>query len=241
MADRVLVEILVAAPIDTVRTALAEPDEVIRWFGWEYPDLLRDTKTMWQGLTVDATGRVLATEGEADRFTLEPLGDQTIVRVIRSAPAADGWRGIYDDVAEGWITFFHQLKFALERHAGEARRTLYLNGRAKAAESPNPIEALGVAPVWVVPVGETYERRVATGDTLTGTVLYRTGHQLGVTVSAWGDGLLIANLRPRTAKSAHGGGALLLTTYGMSDDAFKELRERWIAWWTSAYEVIETT
>lgn len=239
MADRVLVEILVAAPIDTVRKALVEPAEVSRWFGWDYPNLVADIEMMWKGLTIDKTGRVLSAEGEPDRFTLEPLGDQTIVRVVRSAPAADGWKSIYDDVLEGWITFMHQLKFALERHAGEHRRTLYLNGRAKEAGTPNPIDAIGLSSLWVIPVGDRYETRLVTGDTLDGTVYYRSQYQLGLTVSAWGDGLLIASVRPRTDKSPHGGGTLLLTTYNTSDDALDRLRERWTAWWTKTYEVIE--
>lgn len=239
MADRVLVEILVAAPIDTVRKALYEPAEVSRWFGWDYPNLLADIEMMWKGLTIDKTERVLSAEGEPDRFTLEPLGNHTIVRVVRSAPAVDGWKGIYDDVLEGWITFMHQLKFALEGHPGEHRRTLYLNGRAKEPGTPNPIDALGLASLWVVPVGDRYETRIATGDTLEGTVYYRSEYQLGLTVSAWGDGLLIANVRPRTDKSLHGGGMLLLTTYSTSADGMNALRERWGAWWTKTYEVIE--
>src|SRR5689334_233096 len=97
MADRVLVEILVAAPIDTVRKALSEPAQVSRWFGWDYPDLLRDIAMMWSSVTFDEERRVLSSEGMRDRFTLEPIGEQTIVRVVRSAPAADTWNDIYDD------------------------------------------------------------------------------------------------------------------------------------------------
>lgn len=239
MADRVLVEILVAAPIDIVRKAISQPPEIARWFGWNYPNLLADIEMMWTGHVIDSAGRELSSPDMPDRFTLEPLGDQTIVRVIRSAPAADGWSGIYDDMVEGWITFFQQLKFVLERHRGEDRRTLYLNGRAKDAGTPNPIDALGLSQLWVVPNGERYQVRAATGDTLEGTIHYRTPYQLGLTVSGWGDGLLIANVRPKTAKSAHGGGTLLLSTYGASDKTFADLRERWAAWWTKTYEVIE--
>ena len=45
--------------------------------------------------------------------------------------------------------------------------------------------------------------------------------------------------RPRTAKSLHGGGTVLITTYDMGADAVTGLRERWAAWWRAAYEVIE--
>jgi len=240
MADRVLVEILVAAPIETVWKALREPAEVIRWFGWAYPNLLADTEGMWADTKVDEANRTLYSDGQPDRFTVEPAGDKTIVRVIRSAPAdAAGWSGIYDDVLEGWTTFFQQLKFALERHQGQERATLFLNGRARDAATPNPIEAMGLAPLWVVPAGERYSVRSKTGDTLEGTIYFRSPYQLGLTVDGAGDGLLIVTLRPRTSKSPHGGGSVLLTTYGMTADALAALRKRWSQWWKQTYDVIE--
>ena len=41
-SDRVIVEILVAAPIDVVWRALREPAEIKRWFGWDYPQLAEE-------------------------------------------------------------------------------------------------------------------------------------------------------------------------------------------------------
>ena len=142
-------------------------------------------------------------------------------------------------MVEGWLTFMHQLKLALERHPAENRRTLFLNGRAKDAGTPHPAEALGLSPLWVVPTGEQYEVTAATGDRLTGTVWYRAPQQMGFTVDGFGDGLVIAQVRPKTAKSAHGGGTIIVTTYGMTDADFAQLRERWSQWWTKTYEVIE--
>jgi hypothetical protein len=57
-------------------------------------------------------------------IALEDRGDTTVVRLTRAAPAGqDGWDGVYDEVNEGWLTFFQQLRFYLERHAGQDRRT----------------------------------------------------------------------------------------------------------------------
>ena len=50
---------------------------------------------------------------------------------------------------------------------------------------------------------------------------------------------MILNARPRTAKSLHGGGAVVITTYGLEDDAYGRMRDRWTEWWRGAYEVIE--
>ena len=47
------------------------------------------------------------------------------MRVTRAAPAGS-WDGVYDEVNEGWLTFFQQLRFYLERHPGQERRTLHV-------------------------------------------------------------------------------------------------------------------
>ena len=239
-SDRVLVEILVAAPIETVWRAVKDPAEAQRWFGWDYPNLAADLVEMWKDARIDEARHEIRSDNMPDRFTFEALGSHTVVRIIRSAPASDvSWTGIYDDMLEGWLTFMQQLKFALERHPAENRRTIFLNGRAKNAGTPHPVEALGLSSVWVVPNGERYEVTAATGDRLTGTVWYRGPHQMGLTVDGFGDGLVIVQVRPKTAKSAYGGGSIIATTYGMADPAFAKLRERWSRWWTATYEVIE--
>ena len=38
-SDRVLIEVVVAAPIEIVREALRDPAEIRRWFGWDYAGL----------------------------------------------------------------------------------------------------------------------------------------------------------------------------------------------------------
>jgi uncharacterized protein YndB with AHSA1/START domain len=83
--DRVVVEILVAAPIETVWKALREPAEICRWFGWNYPKLVDDVEWMFvKDVKADEATRTLWAEGRTDSFKLEAVGSQTIVRVIRS-------------------------------------------------------------------------------------------------------------------------------------------------------------
>lgn len=241
MADRVLVEILVAAPIDTVWKSLRDPVELQRWFGWDHPTLAEELDEMFlKKVIAREEERVLYAEGRPDRFTFEAVDGGTIVRVIRSAPVTDeSWTGIYSEVMEGWLMMLQQLKFALERHPGVNRRTLFLNGRARSAATPQPIEALGLSAISVIPGRERYRATTAAGETLDGIVWHRGVYQLGLTVDGYGDGLVMLNNRPRTAKSPHGGGNIVITTYGLSDDAYAGLRERWTAWWRGAYEVIE--
>jgi hypothetical protein len=51
--------------------------------------------------------------------------------------------------------------------------------------------------------------------------------------------LIITNARPRTAKSPHGGGAVIVTTYGLDEAAFGRVKDRWTRWWRDTYDVIE--
>ena len=154
MPDRVLVEILVAAPIETVWKALREPVEICRWFGWNYPRLAEEIDFIFVPKTLASDAdHTLRFGGMPDCFTLEANGKHTIVRLIRSAPVTDpSWQGVYDDVVEGWLTFTEQLRFVLERHHHQDRLTLYLNGRAKAAV-PLPAQALGLDSVMAYQPG----------------------------------------------------------------------------------------
>jgi hypothetical protein len=48
-------------------------------------------------------------------------------------------------------------------------------------------------------------------------------------VNAYGGGLALA-----TDRSA-GGGSVIVSTYGLSDAAFEQLRQRWSDWWRQHY------
>jgi hypothetical protein len=244
-SDRVLVEVLVAAPIETVWKALREKDEIRRWFGWEYAGL--EDELDWivsKGQAVLEEGRRIRIPSMNDFFVLEPRDDgYTVLRVVRSAPAAGpegkGWAGIYDDTVEGWTSFMHALRLMLERHPGEERRTLYLSGRSRAADTPKPPEAAGLDAIASLPIGARYTVTLATGEAIAGDVWYRSENQVGLTVDSYGNGLLVVARRPTTAKSPHGGGNVLISMYGLSDAALADVRAKWTAWWEATYEVIE--
>lgn len=241
--DRVLVEMLVAAPIDTVRRALRDPQEIARWFGWECPSLAEEIDMIFSsmGESPEAAETEPASEWPNDHFAVEAFGpDHTIVRVIRSAKVTDkSWKGIYDDTVDGWLTFVEQLRFFLIRHHGADRRTLYLNGSAPTADVPPPAEALGLTRLAIVPIGQRYSVKTPMGDTLEGEVWFRAANLIGLTVDAYGDGLLVVATRPVTAKSPHGGGKVNITTYGLDDATRAGVQARWIAWWRSRYNVID--
>jgi hypothetical protein len=127
MSDPVIVEIEIAASIDTVWAALRDRVEIKRWFGWDYDGLDDEIEFIFfQAPKADDDAHVLD-GGPPGVIALEERGDRTVVRVTRAAPAGS-WDGVYDEINEGWITFFQQLRFYLERHPGQDRRTVHVPG-----------------------------------------------------------------------------------------------------------------
>jgi uncharacterized protein YndB with AHSA1/START domain len=121
MSDPVIVEIEIAAPVEEVWRALRDPAEIRRWFGWEYEGFEEEIRYIFEeASTADDDAHVLD-GGPGGRIALEARGDGTVVRVTRPSPE-DG----YDEVNEGWLTFIQQLRFYLERHPGQERRTLHV-------------------------------------------------------------------------------------------------------------------
>jgi uncharacterized protein YndB with AHSA1/START domain len=118
MSAPVIVEVEIAAPVDTVWRALREPTEIRRWFGWDYEGLDEEIRFIFvEASKADDEARVLD-GGPGGTIALEDRGDRTVVRVTRPS-SEEG----YDEVDEGWISFIQQLRFYLERHPGEDRST----------------------------------------------------------------------------------------------------------------------
>jgi hypothetical protein len=116
--DRLLCDLTIATPRATVWRALREPAEVRRWHGWEYDGIEDEIREIYvDGARVVEDERVLELP-PGTRVELEHRdGDGTGLRVTR----AGGEPG--DAIDEGWVAFFAQLRFFLERHPGADRRT----------------------------------------------------------------------------------------------------------------------
>jgi uncharacterized protein YndB with AHSA1/START domain len=238
--SRVVVDVTIAAPIERVWQALRDPALLAQWFGWDYDKLAEEIDGYFLGGAVEVEpGRRLDLGG--DVFELEVAGSGTRVRLVRAEPpASDTWDGVYDDVDEGWITFVAQLAFWLEAQHGAdravtPRRTLYLAGHREQADGPTLVAAAGLAAIQPLAVGDRYETTVVTGDVLAGTIRFRTAHQVGLSVDAWGPGLLVLAGRPPSPKSPHGGGFALLTTFGADNAELARLSQAWSTAWGAAF------
>lgn len=129
-----LIELTLPAEIGDAWRHLRDPALIRRWFGWDYDGLEHEIDVIFlQEASVDDADHVLQWgDGiqEGDRIELADGGVQTIVRVFRNPPPEG-----FDPMAEGWISFAYQLRFALEHH-GQDRRTLRLTGGRMPAELP---------------------------------------------------------------------------------------------------------
>jgi hypothetical protein len=236
--DRVLVEVTIPAPVEEVWRALREPEQIRRWFGWDADSLADEIDYIFisHAEASDAEHVIRFDEwgGVSDRFELETRGAGTVLRVVRSGQPDQDWSNVYEEMTEGWIAFVEQLRLALARHAGEERRTVYMSGGALAEGAPTLSEAAGVADLRRLEDGAGY-RAEAAGETIAGEVWHRSPFQLGMTVKGWGEGLLIVTDKPANDQRPFGGGSLILTTYGLSDDEFGALETRWRDWWSARY------
>lgn len=165
-----IVEVTIAATADTVWDAMRDKQKITHWHGWEFDGLESEVDLIYYQETVESDDHRTLTLGHGDRFELIPEGDRTRVRLTRAPMSGDReWDAFYDDVTEGWVTFLHQLKFALEVHPGERRRTLFYSGYG---DPPDPSEIVD---------GERW---------------FTSEHQVGLRVPAWGDGLLVTAHNP---------------------------------------------
>ncbi|MDI1326396.1 MAG: hypothetical protein PSV23_06295 [Brevundimonas sp.] len=234
MEDHVLVEVTVPAPADEVWAALRDPQKIKQWFGWDADSLKDEIDFIFvTHAEADEARRVVTFVGVNDRYEVEAAGETTtLVRVVRSAPAGD-WSDVFDGMVEGWISFTHQLAFAFARHPGQTRRTIFFSGPPRADRLGRSVLGLDAAPA----PGEPYAMPLGPDADASGQVWFTARHQIGVTVDAWGDGLLVVlDSPPREEKRPRGSTMLTLTTYGLSDTAFADLEGRWKAWWEARFE-----
>jgi len=235
---QVVVDITIAAPIDTVWSALRDPVQIANWFGWDAPSLDEEIKFIFtDGATGDEANHVLQFgewEGAADAIELSTVDGGTRLRLVRAGGVPIDWTGTYEDISQGWVNFFQQLRLVLELHPGATRRTVYLSGPSKSGVGEPSVE-LGLGAAADLAPGAAYAAQLGTGDSVSGKVWYQTHFQTAVTVEQWGNGLLVVSDMGVSPKRPHGGGSVLLTTYGLDPAQFTELEQRWTDWWSARY------
>jgi hypothetical protein len=223
------IEVTVAAMVDTVWHALRDKETIRNWHGWDYDGLDDEIDLIYfTEVEQDAEARTLTVQG-GDLIRLVETGGATRVTLTRAPRGSSPeWDAYYGEITEGWITFLHQLKFAVERQPGATRHTLYFAG---SNESGRDIVA-----ELELPDAPTMDTALV-GEHVKGEVWFRSAHQLGVTVDAWGDGLLVVSGTGPTEDKPEGAAMAILSTYGLDIARLAEIRERWTPWWTERFPV----
>ncbi|HEY7597231.1 MAG TPA: SRPBCC domain-containing protein [Actinophytocola sp.] len=221
------IEVTIAAPVDTVWQALRDKETIRHWHGWDYDGLDDEIELIYFTEVEEDTGaRTLHLHG-GDPISLEKDGDGTRVTLTRAPRGTNpDWDAYYTEITEGWITFLHQLKFAIERQPGAARRTLFFAGSNESG--------LDLAAELGLPEGPTVETTLL-GEHVKGEVWFRSEHQLGVTVDAWGDGLLVVSSIGPAGDKPEGSAMAVLSTYGLDDARHAEIKQRWSPWWAQRF------
>jgi uncharacterized protein YndB with AHSA1/START domain len=237
-----VIEVTVSAPIGDVWRALREPDLLRNWHGWDYrtPDggdgLDAEIQVIYfnEAVTEEPPTRLFL---GTDVFDLTETDEGVRVRLTRAPRGANpDWDAYYDDITEGWTTFLHQLKWAVQRHPGQARVTHFTAGTPH--ESGPIVPRLGLAEIAGRPIGSDYAVTLPMGLDIAGTVYLHTESQLGLTVDGWGDGLLMLADSPPAEHRPVAGSAAILSTYGLSETDLAELRATWDRWWGSHFQEV---
>lgn len=194
-----IVETTIAAPFEVVWQALRDPAEIRRWHGWEYDGLEDEIAQIYEaGATPSRADGTIHIAALDHRFELEARGDDaTVVRVTKPGPAGEA---TWDEIEQGWITFVEQLRFFLERHRGEDRRTATLKVTGGPPLTP------AVAALRELEGAETF---------------FTSRFQTGLALRA-PQGALVVLHAP-----SDGGGRIILSTYGASEAVTEALSDRW--------------
>lgn len=242
-------EITVAAPLDAVWRALAEGDELARWFplearvepgvggsvwlswggGWEGSSRI----DLWEpGRRLRVTNERPGADGSpvllAVDYWLEPAEGGTRVRVVHSGfgPGAE-WDDELDAIRRGWKFELRSLRHYLERHAGTPRRVAWARLPTSLSVEEAWARVMGgrglfdARSVGDVAEGDAYHLTGPSGEAWDGRVLiHRPPTDFSGTVTHLNDALL---------RYVHEVGtvSLWLATWGVPQSAVDELQRRW--------------
>jgi uncharacterized protein YndB with AHSA1/START domain len=143
------VEVTIEAPTEVVWAAVTEPEQIRRWFGWEYDGLTEEiTHIFVEHADLFPPDRIALEVGQ--ELQIESAGESaTVLRAVMPGvlddPEADQ---PYDELEQGWISFFEQLRYLLERRPTGRRHTVHLTGRAAGPALVAAVADAGIKEDW---------------------------------------------------------------------------------------------
>jgi uncharacterized protein YndB with AHSA1/START domain len=152
-------EIIIDAPIEAVWKAIADGEELTRWFveeasveprvggmitiSWDGEEKSSGTIEAWEPNTklrkkLDPIDMGTVKSDPAapmiDEYTIERRDGKTVLRLVCSGiPDAPEWDGFYNGTDSGWASFLRTLRHYLEHHSGQPRTTIKIIGPSDAS------------------------------------------------------------------------------------------------------------
>ena len=237
------------ATLEEVWQALATGEGIARWFapyaavtpgeggsvsvGWDPKEMWDTPITVWEPLKrMQTVSEMPSKDGGVVRlavdYYLEALGGRVRVRLVHSGfDDSDSWDGYIDGLDAGWTYFLFNLKHALERHRGIARRHLSarFNTTARQGEDHPAFGAKGlrVQPgIGQLRPGDTVRLSLGGTDVDARVAVRHSSHTCGFVVPAWNDALLF--VEREGMKEAHGLG-VWLSLYDVPEATAAPLRQ----------------
>lgn len=239
----------VNATLQEVWEAMTTGEGIARWFaphaavtpgeggsvsvGWDPNEMWAAPITVWEPLRrMQTVSEMPAADGSVVRlavdYYMEAQDGHVRVRLVHSGfDDSESWDGYIDGLDAGWTFFLFNLKHALERHRGIARRQLSARFRTTARDGEEPpvygANGLRVAPpVDGLRSGDHCHLSLG-GVTVSATVAVRhTSRTIAFAVPAWNDALLF--LEREGTKETHQLG-VWLSLYGVPEATVLTLQQ----------------
>ncbi len=203
------IEEAIEANRDAVWRAITDSKECRRWFGWLHDGLDAQIRGIFIDHATPVGSEQLQLEGD-QLIRVHADGAGSLVRITHPSSLHSGeWDDRYDEVVQGWYRFLHQLRFYLERHPGQDRRTLFRAGSVVPAEIFAELDVVAPGEVWAQ---GNYQRSIAVDE-------------------AGGSLVSLVAAEPQES-SRRTRGQLTISSYSQDDQSFDEFAATWTSWWS---------
>ncbi len=239
LAPREVISVDLPVEFDTAWAHVRCPQLIHRWYGWggtTADDGIRQRFLLDASVHLPDPGLPLGWLHWHNHDHLEvrggwsntPRSTVTVRRQERALLAS--YDGVRDAVDEAWITFLHQLRFAVSHHLGKERVSFTMRGSG--AEPPDrTLYRAGLHGARGVPLGGAVEVRRPDGSVAGGTLEFSEAHQFGIRLSGRGGSLLVVQLLPPASRPPHGAVNVMWSVWGQDADEIESARRRWSSWW----------
>ena len=246
-------EIVIDAPIEAVWKAIADAEELTRWFveeAWVEPGVGGSIAISWGGdksepsrievwepnqklrlaLAPLKMGKMQHEGTMVNEYTLERRDGKTVLRLVSSGiPDSPEWDGFYNGTDSGWRSFLRTLRHYLEHHRGKPRTTITVVGKLPGSLEDGWARLTGPAGLGFTPVaGESFSTQAGPAGAMHGNVVFvKEPGILELTVGELDDSYLAHSM-------AGAGGSqyvyTILSVYGKSRSEVDAIRAKWQPW-----------